>query len=122
MLRAETNRLVSGPEFDRFVQNFVDYWLNLRHVHRDEPDARLYPEYRFDAYLIESMERETKAFFTAMVRENLPVRMLIDADFIFANDRLAQHYQLPPISGSAMRKISVPVSSPYGGLLTQGRS
>lgn len=120
VLRAETNRLVSGPEFDRFVQNFVDYWLNLRHVHRDEPDARLYPEYRFDAYLIESMERETKAFFTAMVRENLPVRMLIDADFIFANDRLAQHYQLPPISGSAMRKISVPVSSPYGGLLTQG--
>ena len=55
-----------------------------------------------------------------MVRENLPIRMLIDADFVIANDRLAQHYQLPPISGSAMRKVARPDNSPYGGLLTQG--
>ena len=120
VLRAETNRLIESAGFDRFVQNFTDYWLNLRHVHRDEPDVRLHPEYRFDAYLVESMERETKTFFTAMMRENLPVRLLIDADFVFANDRLAQHYQLPPISGSTMRRISLPDSSPYGGLLTQG--
>lgn len=120
VLRAETNRLMESAGFDRFVQNFTDYWLNLRHVHRDEPDMRLHPEYRFDAYLVESMERETKTFFTAMMRENLPVSVLIDTDFVFANDRLAQHYQLPPISGSAMRKISLPDNSPYGGLLTQG--
>ncbi len=119
VLRAETNRLIESAGFDRFVQNFTDYWLNLRHVHRDEPDVRLHPEYRFDAYLVESMERETKTFFTAMVRENLPVRVLIDANFVFANDRMAQHYQLPPISGSAMRKIVVPDNSTYGGLLTQ---
>ena len=120
VLHEETNRLIESAGFDRFVINFTDYWLNLRHVHRDEPDVRLHPEYRFDAYLVESMERETQTFFTAMVRENLPVRLLIDADFVFANDRLAQHYQLPPISGSAMRRISLPDSSPYGGLLTQG--
>ena len=120
VLRAETNRLIESAGFDRFVQNFTDYWLNLRHVHRDEPDVRMHPEYRFDAYLVESMERETKTFFTAMVRGNLPIRMLIDADFVFANDRLAQHYQLPPISGSAMQKVVLPDNSPYGGLLTQG--
>lgn len=120
VLRKETNRLIEGAGFDRFVHNFTDYWLNLRHVHRDEPDVRLHPEYRFDAYLVESMERETKTFFTAMVRENLPVRVLIDADFVFANDRLAQHYHLTPISGSAMRKLPLPDHSPYGGLLTQG--
>ena len=119
VLRAETNRLIESAGFDRFVRNFTDYWLNLRHLHRDEPDVRLHPEYRFDAYLVESMERETRMFFKAMVRENLPVRVLIDADFIFANDRLAQHYQLPPISGSVMRKVVLPDNSPYGGLLTQ---
>ncbi len=120
VLRAETIRLIESAGFNRCVQNFTDYWLSLRHVHRDEPDVRLHPEYRFDAYLVESMERETKTFFTAMVRENLPVSLLIDADFIFANDRLAQHYQLPPVSGSAMRRIARPDNSPYGGLLTQG--
>ncbi len=119
VLHEETNRLIEHDSFDRFVRNFTDYWLNLRHVHRDEPDVRLYPEYRFDAYLVESMERETRTFFTAMVRENMPVRVLIDADFVFANDRLARHYHLPPVPGSAIRKVLLPVGSPYGGLLTQ---
>lgn len=118
-LRSETVRLIGGEGFERFVSNFTDYWLNLRHIHRDEPDVRLFPEYRFDAYLVESMERESRAFFRAMVRENLPVSVLIDSDFAFVNDRLARHYRLSPVSGSALRKVSLPADSPYGGLLTQ---
>ncbi len=82
VLRTETERLMASAGFDRFVQNFTDEWLSLRHVRRDDPDIRLYPEYRFDEYLVESMERETRAFFTAMVRENLPSRVLVQADFI----------------------------------------
>ena len=119
ILRSETERLITSPGFERFVKNFTDYWLDLRHLHRGEPDARLYPEYRFDAYLIESAERETRAFFTAMVRENLPAQSIVDADFAFVNDRLAEHYQLPPQAGSSIRKVSLPAGSPYGGLLTQ---
>ena len=119
-LQLETDRLIASDGFGRFVTNFTDYWLNLRHVQRDEPDVRMYPEYRFDAYLIESMERETRAFFTAMIRENLPVTSLIDSDFVLANDRLAEHYGLPAIDGSTLRKVSLPADSPYGGLLTQG--
>lgn len=122
VLRQETERLIAGPGFERFIHNFTDYWLSLRHIRRDEPDVRLYPEYRFDNYLVESMERETRAFVTAMIRENLPSRVLVDADFAFVNDRLARHYRLPDaanVTGSAMRKITLPLDSPYGGLLTQ---
>lgn len=118
-LRRETDRLVASEGFNRFVKSFTDYWLNLRNVRRDEPDIRLYPEYRFDDYLVESMEIETRTFVTAMIRDNLPSRVLVDADFVFANDRLAQHYQLPSLSGSAMRKVALPKDSPLGGLLTQ---
>ena len=118
-LRSETARLIASSGFERFVKNFTDYWLNLRHVRRDEPDIRLYPEYRFDDYLVESMDAETRTFFTAIIRENLPARALIDTDFIFANDRLAKHYGLAELSGSAMRKVPVPPGSAYGGLLTQ---
>ena len=118
-LRRENNRLIESPGFDRYVENFTNYWLNLRQIRRDEPDIRLYPEYRFDDYLIESMERETRTFFTAMIRDNLPVGVLIDADFVYANDRLAQHYGLQPLSGSHIRKVLLPENSPYGGLLTQ---
>jgi hypothetical protein len=119
-LQSETDRLIASDGLDRFITNFTDYWLNLRHIQRDEPDVRLYPEYRFDAYLIESMERETRTFFTAMIRENLPVTTLIDSDFVLVNDRLAEHYRLPPVDGSALQKVALPSESPYGGLLTQG--
>lgn len=119
VLRAETERLIGSAGFERFVKNFTDCWLNLRHIRRDDPDIRLFPEYRFDEYLVESMERETRTFFTAMVHENLPASVLVKADFVFANDRLAKHYQLPPLSGSAIRKVNLPKDSPHGGLLTQ---
>jgi len=119
ILHAETERLIASPGFDRFVKNFTDCWLNLRHIRRDDPDIRLFPEYRFDEYLVESMERETRTFFTAMIRENLPASVLVKTDFVFANDRLAKHYQLPPLTGSAMRKVTLPKDSPLGGLLTQ---
>jgi hypothetical protein len=118
-LRRETERLIASSGFERFIRSFTDYWLNLRHIRRDEPDIRLYPEYRFDDYLVESMELETRAFVTAMIRDNLPAKVLVEADFIFANDRLAKHYALQPLSGSAMRKVTLPKDSPLGGLLTQ---
>lgn len=118
-LREETTRLIAGPDFERFVKNFTDYWIGLRHLRRDDPDIRLFPEYRFDEYLVESMGHETRTFFTTMIRENLPASVLAKADFVYANDRLAKHYGLAPLSGSAMQKIAVPAGSPFGGLLTQ---
>jgi hypothetical protein len=120
VLRNETGRLIAGSGFERFVKSFTDSWLDLGHLRRDDPDRRLYPEYRLDEYLVDSMEGETRAFFAALVRENLPIRTLVDADFVLANDRLARHYELPPVNGSALRRVPVPKDSPLGGLLTQG--
>jgi hypothetical protein len=119
VLREETDRLIDDDRFDRFVEGFTDQWLDLSKLRRDIPDGRLYPEYRKDDYLVDSMQRETQAFFRAMVRENLPATTLVDADYTFVNDRLARHYDLPRTAGSAMQKIDLPRGSPYGGLLTQ---
>ncbi|MEZ6088524.1 MAG: DUF1592 domain-containing protein [Pirellulaceae bacterium] len=118
-LHRETDRLINSPGFGRFVENFTNYWLDLRNIRRDEPDIRLYPEYRFDDYLIESMERETRAFFAAMFHDNLPASVVADANFVFANDRLSRHYGMEPLRGSTLRKIDLHDDSPYGGLLTQ---
>lgn len=119
VLTHESERLVASDGFDRFVTSFTDYWLNLRHIRRDDPDVRLYPEYRFDDYLIESMAQETRSFVKAMFRENLPIASLIETDFVFVNDRLAKHYGLPAQRGSAIRKVRLDAGSPFGGLLTQ---
>ena len=58
-------------------------------------------------------------FFTTMMRENLPASTAIAADFTFVNDRLAAHYDLPRVSGSAVQRVPLPKGSPFGGLLTQ---
>lgn len=119
VLRSESERLIAGESFERFIHNFTDYWLNIRQMRRDDPDVRLYPEYRFDDYLVESLELETRAFVSAMIRENLPATVLVSSDFVYANDRLARHYGLEPLAGSHVRKVKLPKGSPYGGLLTQ---
>lgn len=120
VLRRETDRLIDSPGFERFVSAFTGHWLNLRHLRREDPDRRLYPEYQLDEYLTSSLERETLAYFTAMVRQNLPARNLVQSDFVFVNDRLARHYGLEGVTGAALRRVSLPPGSPYGGLLTQG--
>jgi hypothetical protein len=119
VLRAQTGRMITDPRFEQFVRTFAEEWLDLRKLRRDIPDERLYPEYRKDDYLVDSMEDETQAFLRAMVRENLPVSTVIAADFTFVNDRLAAHYDLPRVNGSAMQRVTLPKGSPYGGLITQ---
>ena len=118
-LHSEVERLIADSRFQRFVENFTNQWLDLRDLRRDIPDVRLYPEYRKDDYLVDSMEHETHAFFTAMVRDNLPATTVVHSGFTFVNDRLAAHYGLPRHGGSAMRRVELPDWSPYGGLLTQ---
>ncbi|WP_197439567.1 DUF1592 domain-containing protein [Calycomorphotria hydatis] len=119
VLRSEFDRMIAKDKFERFVINFTDSWLDLKELHRDLPDIRLYPEYRKDDYLVDSMGEETRAFFRAMVRSNLPSRVVIDTDFAFVNDRLAQHYCLSHVEGSYMRRVKLPKRSPHGGLLSQ---
>lgn len=118
-LRSETDRLIADDRFENFVNDFTAQWLELGDVRRDEPDNRLYPEYRKDDYLIASLEKETRAFFRAMVRENLPITTLVDSEFTYVNDRLARHYGLQRVPGSKLRRFKLPNWSPYGGLLTQ---
>jgi hypothetical protein len=119
VLRVQTERLIADPRFEQFVRTFAEEWLDLRKLRRDIPDERLYPEYRKDDYLVDSMERETRAFLRAMVRENLPASTVVAADFTFVNDRLAAHYDLPRVIGSDMRRLTLPKDSPFGGLITQ---
>ena len=118
-IEQQAKRLFSDAKSRRFINGFVEQWLDLHALRRDEPDNRLYPEYRKDDYLVDSMEKETRLFFRNLITENLPVTNLVRSDFTFLNDRLARHYDLPRIQGSILRKVKLPSWNPRGGLLTQ---
>ena len=118
-LRAETDRLLADPRSERFIEAFLDSWLALRDINATSPDANLYPDYYLDDLLTESALDETRFFFTELLRENLPARNLIESDFTFLNERLAEHYGIPGVKGVEMRRVPIPNDSPRGGLLTQ---
>ncbi len=119
VLHAQTERLLTDQKSQRFVEAFLDYWLDLRKIEATSPDANLYSDYYLDDLLTESALAETRMFFTELLCEDLPARNLVSSDFAMLNERLAAHYGLPPITGVALRRTPLPSDSVRGGLLTQ---
>ncbi len=119
VLRAQTKRLLKDPRSQRFVTAFLDYWLDLRKLNNTSPDAALYPDYYLDDFLVESSGDETRAFFTEMLRKNLPARNVVASDFAVLNQRLAEHYGIPGVVGAALGCVPLPADSPRGGIMTQ---
>jgi hypothetical protein len=113
------DQLLEDRRSDRFIAAFLDYWLDLRDLNANTPDAAIYPDYYLDELLTESSILETRMFFRELIDQDLPVRNLIDSDFAFVNQRLAEHYGLPEVEGVRLRRIELPEDSPRGGLLTQ---
>ena len=118
-LRAQTDRLLNDEKSRRFIEAFLDYWLELRRINSTAPDERLYSDYYLDDLLTESALEETRAFFAELLRSDLPARNIAAGDFAMLNERLATHYDLPPVQGVAVRKTPLPKDSVRGGLLTQ---
>src|SRR5438093_13387799 len=119
VLRAQTERLLDDPKSRRFVDAFLDYWLDLRKIVATAPDANLYSDYYLDDLLTESALEETQLFFAELLRDDLPARNIVASDFAMLNERLAAHYALPPVQGVALRRTPLPKDSPRGGLMTQ---
>ncbi len=119
VLRAQVDRLLDDPRSRRFIDAFLDYWLDLRRVNATSPDAALYPDYYLDDLLVESADEEPRLFFRELLQRDLPARNIVASDFVLVNERLADLYGLPKFEGVLHRRVAVPQGSPRGGLITQ---
>ena len=119
VLRTQTERLLNDPKSRRFVDAFLNYWLDLRLIEGTAPDGELYPEYQLDDLLVESMISETQLFFNELIKRNLGVTNLVASDFAMVNERLAIQYGIPSVEGVGLRPIPLSSDSVRGGLLTQ---
>jgi len=115
---AQVDRMIKDPRSRRMIHSFCNQWLDLRSFDKIAPSLKLYPLY--NDLLNHYLPLETEAYLDHLIRENLPVGHLIDADFSFLNQRLAQHYGIPGIYGQNLRKVSFEPMVPRGGLLTMG--
>jgi hypothetical protein len=119
VLKAQTDRLLDDPRSRRFIDAFTDYWLDLRKIDDSSPSTTLYNDYELDDPLKLAAVEETRLFVRELIATNLPARNIINSDFTFLNERLAKHYGIPGVTGTAMRKVTLPKDSVRGGLLTQ---
>lgn len=127
-LDTQVRRMLASPKSSALVQNFAMQWLQLKRLKTVSPDATQFPS--FNEGLRSSMLTETELFIEAVIREDRNLDELIDADFVFLNEPLAQHYGLEEAlkqQGKPKQRLGpnqdfvrVPLTDKQrGGLLTQ---
>ena len=89
---AEVDRLIASPNFSRFAKEFATQWLGLDKFAVLEPDRKRYPKLTRD--MRAHLKQEPVQFVEYLIRNNLPVRNLIDSDFIVADEAVATYYDL----------------------------
>ncbi|MCM8531158.1 MAG: DUF1588 domain-containing protein, partial [Lentisphaeraceae bacterium] len=60
---------------------------------------------------------EVIRFFRELLEKDLSVENVIDSDFVMINNRLAEHYGLPTVEGTNIRRVALPKESVRGGVL-----
>jgi len=105
VLQQQVRRMLRDSRSAAFISNFFGQWLQLRRITELSPDVEEFPN--FDENLRQAFQRETELFLESMVREDHPLKELLDADYTFVNERLAQHYGIPDVYGSSFRRVTV---------------
>jgi hypothetical protein len=117
VLDEQVKRMLADNKSKAFVSNFAGQWLYLRNVESDRKDAEMFPDY--DQALRDSFKTETEMLFGSVVENNGSLLDLLRAKYTFMNERLAKHYGVPGIYGTAFRKVELTDPNRYG-LLGQG--
>ena len=105
-LERQARRMLADPRADALGNRFAAQWFRLQDLYKVRPDPNFFPN--FDENLADAMKRETETFFNYLVREDRSVLELYTADYTFANERLARHYEFPNVAGSQFRRVQYP--------------
>src|SRR5262249_19301786 len=123
------------PEFEKRRARFLEL--------RKKPDGTLTPDEKkemdemrsvfqkrfgrptraeLNADLRRAFKQETEKTFEYVLRENRNLLELLNSDYTFLNEKLANHYGLTNLNvvGEEMRLVKLPAESGRGGVLTQG--
>lgn len=117
VLDGEIARMLADPKAQALTDNFAGQWLYLRNLDQQRPDITEFPD--FDTRLRSAMATETRMFFAYVMGANRPLTDFIRADYTFLNQRLARHYGIAGVSGTAFRKVRLAPATMRGGLLGQ---
>lgn len=105
VLEQQVHRMVADPRSHELTKNFAGQWLGLRTLDSSTPEGVIYPD--FDDNLRQAFRTETEMFFDSILREDRSVIDLLNGDYTFVNERLAEHYGIPNIYGTQFRRVKL---------------
>ncbi|MFT7619196.1 MAG: hypothetical protein ACI97A_002846 [Planctomycetota bacterium] len=115
VLQSELTRMLEDPRSGSLAESFAAQWLELRNLVDATPDVKKYPDYTPE--LSQAMATESQMLFMEVLRRNLPVYRLLDADFTFVNEVLAKHYGMKDVKGNEFQRVIL-AAERRGGILT----
>jgi mono/diheme cytochrome c family protein len=117
VLAQQVKRMLADKRSNAIVRNFAFQWLNMRNLSQVEPDPVLFSN--FDAPLRQAFTKEIDLFIQSIITEDRSVLDLLNANYTFANERLALHYHIPNVRGSEFRRVTLADPNRWG-LLGKG--
>jgi hypothetical protein len=119
-LRKQIMRLLADEHVSGMVNGFLDSWLRLREIGSQPPPRETMRVY-YAENLPDAMKTEARLFFRHLLKENGSVQQLLDADYTFADKRLAKLYDLPEQKtlriSDGFQRVSLAGNRQRGGLL-----
>ena len=105
VLEQQVLRMLGDSRSESLISNFAGQWLLLRNLPSMNPDPEVFSY--FDENLRQSFQRETELLVQSLVREDRSLLRLLDADYTFVNERLAEHYGIPNVYGNRFRRVAL---------------
>jgi hypothetical protein len=116
-LDSEVERMIRDPQFKQFTREFVSQWLQLDKFEVVEIDRNRYPKLTRDTR--KQLRDEPVQLVQYLIRENRPLRDLVQADFIVANEVVASYYDLSDRTEQGFDFVAIPHKRKnLGGVLT----
>ncbi|MGE3316829.1 MAG: DUF1592 domain-containing protein, partial [Planctomycetaceae bacterium] len=115
VLVAEARRMMSDARTRRLATEFACQWIHIYEFDQlDEKSERHFPTF---AALRKDMYEESIRFFTELFQSDASVLDILNADYTFVNDRLAEHYGMPEIPKNEWKRIDGVRKYGRGGIL-----
>jgi hypothetical protein len=106
VLDAQVQRMLADPKARAMAEDFAGQWLRVGNLEElADVDRRMFPE--FTAELREAMVEEAISYVHAIFRDDRSVLELIDSDYTYLNEMLAEHYGIEGVEGAEFRRVAL---------------
>jgi len=106
-LREQIRRMLADDRAKTLVEDFAFQWLHLSRLDEINPNGRMF---RYASRFLDPrpmFKQELSLFLDSILRSDQSVVRLLDADYTYLNERLAAHYGIDDVKGSAFRKVEL---------------